>query len=452
LEQQFLDASQRLVMAADIRRRRRVVRLWRYLAAAIAVAILAIVVAAAAVTLQLRSSAAGAKADGQRLASFAVAEPDLRRALLLAVAGTQLDGGTAQSIRTVLLGSPDLVAAAGTDVTTVALSPDGRTVAAATTSGTIWLYGGDSLNPTGRLDLAGDAPVNGVAFTPDGRRLVSWGGPRTGTSQAPTSIVVWDLASKQPSGPPFGQPWPGVGGGLLADGVTLLLAQHGNDPDRAPTAVAWSIDARTPSTAYELPTSGIDGMQLSADGRYVVFGAADGTRVVDLTAGTTRLVAGAAKPLALSPDGHTLLTAEGVNIGVWNLVTGHRIGQAVRHSGDVLGAAWSPDGARFASVGADGLVIAWDTKTLQPVKALTGHGGSVRVVRFAADGGMLYTVGADGSLFAWDLTGARGVGARVGGNTATLIALACTLAGRDLTPREWQTYLPHRSYRHVCPA
>ncbi|MDT5027303.1 MAG: hypothetical protein QOE61_3729, partial [Micromonosporaceae bacterium] len=170
LERDFLDASQRLVLAADLRRRRRVVRLWRYLAASIVVAILAIMVAAAAVTLQLRSSAAGAKADGLRLASLAVAEPDLRKALLLAVAATQLDDGTAETIRTVLMGSPDVVAAAGSDVTTVALSPDGRTVAAATMGGTIWLYGADSLDTTGRLDLAGHGPVNGLAFTPDGRR------------------------------------------------------------------------------------------------------------------------------------------------------------------------------------------------------------------------------------------------------------------------------------------
>jgi hypothetical protein len=26
------------------------------------------------------------------------------------------------------------------------------------------------------------------------------------------------------------------------------------------------------------------------------------------------------------------------------------------------------------------------------------------------------------------------------------------LAGRDITAQEWQTYLPNRSYRHVCAA
>ena len=80
-EHEFLAASQRLVLAADIRRRRRVVRLWRYLVAAIVVALLAIAVAGVAVTLQLRSMAEQARTDGQKLASLAVAEPDLRKAL-----------------------------------------------------------------------------------------------------------------------------------------------------------------------------------------------------------------------------------------------------------------------------------------------------------------------------------------------------------------------------------
>ncbi len=451
-EHQFLAASQRVVLAADLRRRRRVVRLWRYLVAAIVVAVLAVAVAGVAVTLQLRSMAAQARTDGQRLASLAEAEPDLRKALLLAVAAGQLDSAATQTIRTVLLGSPDVVAATGHDVTSVALSPDGATVATATNGGTIWLYAADSLRQVGRLDLDGQGPVNGLAFTADGRRLVSWGGTRTDTGPNPTSIVVWDLASRKPVGTPFGQAWPGGGGGLLADGDTLLVAQHGADPARPPTPVAWSLEARTPSTAYDLPTTDVSAVQLSQDGHYVAFGTPAGSRVVDLATNTGQLIAGATKPLALSRDGRTLLAAGGSRLDVWDVATNRRTGQAISHTGEVLGAAWSPDASQFASVGADGLVIVWQADTLQPVKALAGHGGPVLVVRFGADGQMLYTVGEDGALFAWDLTGARGVGVRSDTESTALIALACTLAGRDLSQQEWQTYLPDRSYRHVCPS
>ena len=57
-------------------------------------------------------------------------------------------------------------------------------------------------------------------------------------------------------------------------------------------------------------------------------------------------------------------------------------------------------------------------------------------------------------MVAWDLTGSRGIATTLAGTTdgdAGLLTLACTLAGRDLTTQEWQTYLPDRPYQDVCP-
>jgi WD40 repeat protein len=334
----------------------------------------------------------------------------------------------------------------------VAVSPDGRTIAAASSGGAIWLLGAEGLTTTARLEASGHGPVNGLMFTEDGRRLVSWGGSRAAASTSPASIVVWDVAARQQVGPAFGQIWPDAGGGLLADGVTLVLAQHGPDPAKLPTAVAWSIDARTPSTAYELPDVDVEAMRVSPDGRYVTLGTPNGSVIVDPAAAGVREIRGARNPLALSPDGRTLLTGDGPTVGLWDTAQGVRRAQAVRHTGAVLDAAWSADAKTFATAGADGLVILWDTATLQPIKTLAGHGSPVRVVRFAIDGRTLYTVGDDGSLLAWDLTGTRGVGGRLAhASPAAVLGLACALAGRDLTPQEWQTYLPSRSYQHVCP-
>jgi WD40 repeat protein len=132
------------------------------------------------------------------------------------------------------------------------------------------------------------------------------------------------------------------------------------------------------------------------------------------------------------------------------VVSGRRRGGAEQHTGPVHSAAFARDGATFASVGADGLAVVWNARTLQPVKLLSGHGRAVQQVLFGPDGRTLYTIGADGSLLAWDLTGARGAAARVVSGGAGS-SLACALAGRDITEDEWRTFLPHRAYRHVCP-
>jgi hypothetical protein len=81
---------------------------------------------------------------------------------------------------------------------------------------------------------------------------------------------------------------------------------------------------------------------------------------------------------------------------------------------------------------------------------VTADGAGIAALRFAPDGRTLYTAGP-GGLYAWDLTGTRGLRTRVT-DDASLPALACVIAGRELSADEWRTYLPGQPYRHICPA
>jgi hypothetical protein len=167
----------------------------------------------------------------------------------------------------------------------------------------VWLLRSDTLDAPVRLAHADHAPVNGLAFTPDGRRLVSWAG--SPDSPATASVVVWDLVNRRPDGAAFGQAWPDGGGGLLSDGATLVLTQH--DPDSSgPALVAWSLDSRTPSTAYDLPTGARGPVLVSADGSRLAVVTATGATVVDLAAGRDIQLPGVFAP-ALSPAGDRLL-------------------------------------------------------------------------------------------------------------------------------------------------
>jgi len=449
-EHEFLTASQRALLVQETRRRQRTRRLTQWFVATVIALLLAVAVAVVAVSQRLDATSAGSRADAQRLAAQALAEPDLRRATLLAVAGTTVAGtgdpSAIDAVRAALLRFPDVVAAAGDGITAMSLSPDGQTVAAGSSDGAVWFLDAQTLGTTARIEYPGHGPINGLAFMPDGRRLVTWGRGET------ASIVVWDIVSRAPDGPAFGQIWPGSAGGLLADGGTLLVAQHGEN-GTATTAVAWSMEARTPSTAYDLPSGNVDGLAVAPDGRRVALGTVGGTLVVELATGVTHEVRNARHPSALSPDGRTLLTAEGGDVVVWDVDSGRREGEARRHAGDVHGTAWSADGRAFASVGSDGLIVVWDARTLRPMKVFRGHEGAVRVARFAADGRTLYTAGDDGSLLSWDLTGTRGVATTLSGagDPASIIRMACALAARDMSGDEWQTFLPGRPYQHVCP-
>jgi DNA-binding SARP family transcriptional activator len=439
VEHDYLAAGRRILLAEELRRRRTVDRLRRWLLALVIAVVAAVAIAAIAVVQQTRTAAEAERADARRLSALAAAEPDLRLALLLAVAATRLDPSATPAVAAVLGRAPDLIAVAGDGVTALAEGPDAEGLAIAARDGTIRLVDAQTLRDRGaRLSYPNHGPVTGLQFTPDGRKLVSWGGAGDGEG-----LVVWDVAGRRMDGAPFGQASPDAGG-LLADGVTLLVGHR--DAGRA---VAWNIEARTPSTAYELPTGRVEALAFTPDGRLVALATRSGTVVFEPRTGDVIRLPDARSPFSLSPDGRTLLAVRGEDIEIWDVAARERRGQARRHAGEVLATAWAPDGQSFASVGADGLAVVWDARQARAVHAFSGHAGPVALAGFTPDGRALLTVGRDGVALAWDLTGTRGLGARAVDGDAR--ALACAAAGRDMTRAEWERVLPDRRYRHVCP-
>jgi WD40 repeat protein/tRNA A-37 threonylcarbamoyl transferase component Bud32 len=79
------------------------------------------------------------------------------------------------------------------------------------------------------------------------------------------------------------------------------------------------------------------------------------------------------------------------------------------HEKAVLAVAFSPDGSRMVSAGADGVVKVWDRQSLQAVLTLHGHTAAVTAVAFRPDGRRLASGSADGSVCIWDTTSGEAV-------------------------------------------
>jgi WD40 repeat protein len=73
------------------------------------------------------------------------------------------------------------------------------------------------------------------------------------------------------------------------------------------------------------------------------------------------------------------------------------------HKATIVMATFSPDGKRIASASEDGTVRVWETATGKEYMCLRGHTGPVTKVVFLRDGKRVVSAGKDGAVRVWEL-------------------------------------------------
>jgi WD40 repeat protein len=274
-------------------------------------------------------------------------------------------------------------------VTAAALSPDGRTVWAAGRDRCLrrWDVAGQELLG---LPAALPAPVTAIAWGPRGKVLTVY---NDGTAQ------LWDAVKGTPAGPPLphrvnSAAWDRDGRYLVTggdDGHVRFWNEDGSDSDRAGFKAA--AKARV--------------LAVSPDGTRVVTGEGDSTLLWDAAAGRvlgeTMRHPGDVLAAAFDPDGRTVLTSsEGQTSRRWDAATGKPAGDPVRHKGSVQALAFSPGGGVFVTGGRDRTARVWGAAN-QAVGQPLPHEAAVHTVRFSADGRTLLTAGFERTLRVWEI-------------------------------------------------
>ncbi|GBO53177.1 high-affnity carbon uptake protein Hat/HatR [Pseudanabaena sp. lw0831] len=319
------------------------------------------------------------------------------------------------------------VAHTAAPVTSVAFSPDSKTIATGSADSNVklWSLDGKELQTfKGHTDK-----VHSVAFSPDGKTIV--------TGSYDKTVKLWSLDGKEL------QTFKGHTDkvhivAFSPDGKTIVTGSYDK------TVKLWSLDGKELQTVRQ--TNKVFRVAFSPDVKTIAIGTSDGRKDTIITEQVWNLsgkfnlhfisfgldTATPVTSIAFSPDGKTIATGSADGTLTWqNLWVLDDKRQSFKgHTDTVTSIAFSPNGKTIATGSADSALKLWslDGKALQTLK---GHTARVWSAAFSPDGKMIVTGSDDKTVKLWILNDKELQTFK--GNTDTATSVAFSPDGKIIT-------------------
>ncbi len=341
-----------------------------------------------------------------------------------AIKGALLDGLTA---------SPRLVKylrGHNTSITSVAYSPDGKTLASADNDGTIMFWDMDSMQAVGSSLSKMGTRITKVTYSPAGDVLAA------AVCKAPhpkyggvcrAEVQLLDPTTGELLGTPLvGHRWNVTDLVFSSDGRHLASAGGWRDN----SIVIWDLASRTPIGDPLVHSKKVTSIEFTRDNKTIASSGLDGKVLLwDVQTQTALLLDQKDVPVwsvAFSPDGQLLAGADSSGaITLWSMATRSMVDDSLLgHKGEARDLVFHPDGKSLISVGRDNVVVHWDKPDQRPkATPQLGHTQDIYSVDMTPDGKYLASAGIGGELIIWRTDKGHPLGTSLDGHNASVEAL-----------------------------